>query len=975
MAEQTTVFDHHEEDRLHEAIASFEQARDAGAVPDPRQWLARYPEVAGRLAEFFADQNQLRRRLGEGLPDTRPRQVPPLEMASPPETIPRGDGPAEKIVIEGYEILEVLGRGGMGVVHKARHLMLDRIVALKVIRPELVADQKSVDRFQREARAASRLTHPNLVTIYDAAESNGMHFLAMEYIEGIDLAHLVREKGPQPTALACDFVRQAALGLQHAYECGMVHRDIKPGNLLRSSKDGRIKLVDLGLALLQGSDENHASTGELTHTGAMMGTPDFIAPEQVRDCHNVDIRADLYSLGCTFYYLLAGRVPFPGGTMIDKLDKHRFETPQPIEWLRSDLPVSVADILRKLLAKRPEDRYQTPAQLADVLLPLCPSGSVSLESLAAAPPISLLPAKSKSSQAQAGGRRRRLAWAVAACFFVLLAVFVPMLILRALRPGSDGEDQGISSVNPSVDRKTPEGDDGGVKKDGKNVNEQANVKREPEKDDQKAPAPPPPKVGPVQLFWSTTQKPVDKIQILRLRPNVEQSFYLFAENGGDELKDVTFEIQVEGKPLPHATVTLPTLLKGSQFIRFTKPLPQGEKPPAPVEFSGRASVCAYREKDRRLCEVGLLSGLPSGYVELNPTKFNPSTKSITLLVRALNEFSGPRCPVELDLRPERLPFLSPKQKRDGTYGGYLYKPGDQVHLEARNLEINAGNLESGLASLTIDKYERAFIVRYSAEGGFPTILEGASIRLLADPAAATGPPLKAGLEADNLPDYATLEVGLYRDEKFTQLEGPQLQFHGNRRIRVLMNPHGPEGSVTFRSEITDWDFKLDTANLYGRRWLRVRLLTLGQNTPLEFLVRGSRGSVQKSRELVHAVLFDGSPPEDVVWLEHEIDSQTQTGERCVRVAASAKDPETGIGRVVFYLGKPPPDGVPPPTAVQVEGVKVKDKDVWEAKLSVPATSNETEVSVQFTNTVGLSSSSVTKINQKARETKDDKKKE
>jgi serine/threonine protein kinase len=894
--------------------------------------------------------------------------------ASPPETIPHGDGPAEKIMIEGYEILEVIGRGGMGVVHKARHLMLDRIVALKVIRPELVADRKSVDRFQREARAASRLTHPNLVTIYDAAESNGMHFLAMEYIEGTDLAHLVRERGPQPTALACDFVRQAALGLQHAYECGMVHRDIKPGNLLRSSKDGRIKLVDLGLALLQGADENHASTGELTHTGAMMGTPDFIAPEQVRDCHNVDIRADLYSLGCTFYYLLAGRVPFPGGTMIDKLDKHRFETPQPIEQLRSDVPVGVADILRKLLAKRPEDRYQTPAQLADVLLPLCPSDSVSLESLASAPPISLLPAKSNSSQAPAGSKRRRWAWAAAACFVVLLAVFVPMLILRALESGSDGEDQGISSVNSSVGKKAPEDNDGGDQKRGKNVNEQAIVKREPEKEDKKAPAPAPPKVGPIQLFWSSTSTPIDKDRgnlLLRLRPNVEQTFFLFADNQGDELKDVTFQIQVEGKPLPQATVRLPTLLKGSQSIRFTKPLPQVEKPPAPVEFSGPAFVCAYTEKGKPLCTFHIGVSHPRNYVQLELNAFDPKTKCINLGVRANPGFFGPRCPVKLDLRPERLPFLAPKQKRDGSYGGYLYKPGDQVHLEACNLDINAGNLESGLASLTIDKYERAFIFRCSAKGGFPTPLERPSIRLSADPAAATGPPFKAGLEVDNLPQDATLEVGLYRDEKFTQLEGPQLQFHGDRRIRVFMNPHNPEGSISFRSELTDWVFELDTANLYGRRWLRVRLQEPGQNTPVQFLELGSGGSVQESREIGRVLMFDGSPPEDVVWLEHELDSQQPSGERCVRVAASAKDPETGIGRVVFYLGKPPPDGVPPPTAVQVEGVKVTDKDVWEAKLSVPATSNETDVSVQFTNSVGLSTSSVTKINQKARETKDE----
>jgi serine/threonine-protein kinase len=285
---------------------------------------------------------------------------------------------AAGLVLGQYLLLERLGEGGMGQVFKARHQRLERIVALKVIRPERLTGPESVQRFQREARAAGRLHHPNIVAVYDADEVNGTHFIAMEYVEGADLAQLVKQRGPLPLPEACDSIRQAALGLQHAHERRLVHRDIKPHNLLRTSK-GVVKVLDMGLARLHNAaDGGDGSTEALTREDAVMGTPDYIAPEQAVSSHSVDIRADLYSLGCTLYFLLAGKPPFFGGSLTEKLLKHQLDEPHPIEVLRPDVPPGLAAIVRKLMAKRPEQRYRTPAELAAALTPFCPAGSGTL---------------------------------------------------------------------------------------------------------------------------------------------------------------------------------------------------------------------------------------------------------------------------------------------------------------------------------------------------------------------------------------------------------------------------------------------------------------------------------------------------------------------------------------------------------------------------------------------------------------------
>jgi len=267
-----------------------------------------------------------------------------------------------------YVLLELLGEGGMGQVFKARHEMLGRLVALKLLRKELVADPEVARRFQREVQAAAHVAHPNIVLALDADQVAGVHFFAMEYVEGTDLAQLVKQSGPLPIAQACDYVRQAALGLQHAHERGLVHRDIKPANLMLAAKGSVIKVLDLGLARLTQPvpGDAGAHTG-LTQTGMVMGTPDFIAPEQVVDARSADIRSDLYSLGCTLYFLLTGQVPFPVVSLIEKLDHHRWAEPRPIRELRPEVPPVVAAVVARMMAKKPEARFQTPAEVAGTL--------------------------------------------------------------------------------------------------------------------------------------------------------------------------------------------------------------------------------------------------------------------------------------------------------------------------------------------------------------------------------------------------------------------------------------------------------------------------------------------------------------------------------------------------------------------------------------------------------------------------------
>jgi formylglycine-generating enzyme required for sulfatase activity/serine/threonine protein kinase len=266
-----------------------------------------------------------------------------------------------------YRVVAALGAGGMGAVYRAEHRLMVRPVALKVIRGDLLGNAAMVERFRREVKAAARLaSHPNIVAAYDAEQTGETHMLVMEFIEGTDLARVVDRRGPLPVGEACEYARQAALGLQHAFEDGMVHRDIKPQNLMRTNR-GQIKILDFGLARFASEVATHAG---LTAEGMVLGSADYIAPEQIDDPHTADIRADIYSLGCTLYFLLAGRPPFPDGSVIQKLLAHSEKTPRQLADVRPDVPPELARIVERMMAKSPSLRPSTPAEVILALDPI-----------------------------------------------------------------------------------------------------------------------------------------------------------------------------------------------------------------------------------------------------------------------------------------------------------------------------------------------------------------------------------------------------------------------------------------------------------------------------------------------------------------------------------------------------------------------------------------------------------------------------
>jgi uncharacterized protein (TIGR03067 family) len=303
-----------------------------------------------------------------------------------------------------YRIVEQIGKGGMGDVYRAEHTLMNRSVAIKLINSQLVKHPLAVERFRREVQAAAQLNHPNIVTAFDAEQAGDVHFLVMEFVEGTDLATVIQDRGALPIDEACDCIRQAARGLQHAHEKGLVHRDIKPHNLMlvgRAADAGEtggrraiepgatedvctpetrptVKILDFGLASFatesaiieaDSTDENdgHTTPLHLTSFGSVMGTPDYIAPEQAQDAHSADIRADIYSLGCTLYFLLSGKTPHAGDSVVEKLRAHAERDPEPIEAVRVDVPDELAEVIRRMMARNPAERFQTPAEVADAL--------------------------------------------------------------------------------------------------------------------------------------------------------------------------------------------------------------------------------------------------------------------------------------------------------------------------------------------------------------------------------------------------------------------------------------------------------------------------------------------------------------------------------------------------------------------------------------------------------------------------------
>jgi len=263
-----------------------------------------------------------------------------------------------------YRILERIGMGGMGQVYLCEHERMRRRVAVKVLPSAALKAAGALERFEREARAAASLDHPNIVRAFDLDQEGSLHFLVMEYVDGPTLYDMVRQNGPLDIEPACDYIRQAAVGLQHAHEAGLVHRDIKPSNIL-VDRQGTVKLLDLGLARFL--DESGESITHKYDDNYVLGTADYVAPEQTRDSHNVDIRADIYSLGATFYFIVAGRPPFPEGTPSEKLTAHQTKTPPSLQSVRPEVPVGIAVLIEKMMAKAPYHRFQTPNEVAYAL--------------------------------------------------------------------------------------------------------------------------------------------------------------------------------------------------------------------------------------------------------------------------------------------------------------------------------------------------------------------------------------------------------------------------------------------------------------------------------------------------------------------------------------------------------------------------------------------------------------------------------
>lgn len=270
--------------------------------------------------------------------------------------------------VRDYRLLEQLGAGGMGTVFRAVHTKLDRVVAIKLLPAVRTRVPNAVERFEREMKAIGRLTHPAIVAATDAGELDGTHFLVMEYVDGIDLRHLQNATGPLSVADACEVIRQAAIGLHYVHEQNLVHRDVKPSNLMLAS-DGNVKILDLGLALLSNQYDD-----ELTTVGQLMGTLDYMAPEQCDDSHNVDIKADVYSLGATLFKLLTGQAPFAADHQRSPLAKLRaiaIEDAPSIDSLRPELPAGLVSLVASLLAKSPQDRPATPQDVAVRLQEFC----------------------------------------------------------------------------------------------------------------------------------------------------------------------------------------------------------------------------------------------------------------------------------------------------------------------------------------------------------------------------------------------------------------------------------------------------------------------------------------------------------------------------------------------------------------------------------------------------------------------------
>ena len=345
----------------------------SAAKPDAKRERTYVPGESLANAASSTDGSSVRESRRAGIPrpsrtaDDQPRRdglrSPSSPVSAPPELTNHPD----------YELVKELGQGGMGTVYLARNRMMDRHEVLKVISTALLSRPGALERFQQEIRSAAKLLHPNIVAAHSVLRPGDLLVFAMEYVKGQDLSQVVQQRGPLPVANAAFYIHQVALGLQHALEKGMVHRDIKPNNLILAieGKKHTVKILDFGLA--KATSEKGAEAG-LTKSGQMLGTPDYVAPEQTLDAHKADIRADIYSLGCTLYFLLSGGPPFQETSLFEILKAHHEREPKSLNLVRPEVPVELATVVAKMMAKDPTKRYQTPVEVAKALVPFFKPG-------------------------------------------------------------------------------------------------------------------------------------------------------------------------------------------------------------------------------------------------------------------------------------------------------------------------------------------------------------------------------------------------------------------------------------------------------------------------------------------------------------------------------------------------------------------------------------------------------------------------
>ncbi len=410
-----------------EQLSHYGMGKLAGAASETVEaHITTCDDCRQRVAELSSDGflDRLKRA-------AQPEAMSGFEASQPPvekSTVFSGDDaniPAALLTLSMYKDVRRLGHGGMGEIFLARNVHMDREEVLKVMSKSMMERSGAAARFRREIRSVGQLNHANIVTTYGVQQVGDTVVLSMEYA-GEDLAKHLEKRGPLPVARACYYIHQAALGLQFAHEKGLVHRDIKPSNLmvLQNGAKWQVKILDFGLAKSRTEPSDISDVDHQTKTGQSLGTPAYMAPEQIRDAKSVDIRADIYALGCTLYFLLTGRPPFVEDNIMSLIFAHGEKIPQPTNELRADVPAALAELIAKMLAKDPKDRPQSPAEVAKALVPFIrpgakPSEAVTTASQAETDVASQTQPIITRTDSQPPSRKR---WPAVALGLVLLAV-------------------------------------------------------------------------------------------------------------------------------------------------------------------------------------------------------------------------------------------------------------------------------------------------------------------------------------------------------------------------------------------------------------------------------------------------------------------------------------------------------------------------------------------------------------------------